>query len=112
MTPINTDGSAPIGMSIAFLVHEFAERAELSSVSLGVTAHLSVVNYVDALEPLYRMVFGYPHGWSVALASDGTEGQHLFLAEGRCDGRISGPMRERTTLVAGETARSARTSTG
>jgi Protein of unknown function (DUF3237) len=45
------------------------------------------------LESLYRMVFDYPHEWSVALGGDGTESQHLFLAEGRCDGRISGPMR-------------------
>jgi hypothetical protein len=44
------------------------------------------------LEPLYRMVFHYPQGWSVALAGEGTEGQHLFLAEGRCDGRMSGRM--------------------
>ena len=45
------------------------------------------------LEPLYRIVFAYPHGWSIVLGADGQESQHLFLAEGRCDGRISGPMR-------------------
>jgi hypothetical protein len=39
------------------------------------------------------MTFVYPHGWSVAFAGEGTEGHHLFLAEGRCDGRISGQMR-------------------
>ncbi len=44
------------------------------------------------LEPLYRMEFTYPQGWSVALAADGTESQHLFVAEGRCDGRLRGPM--------------------
>ena len=44
------------------------------------------------LEPLYRMVFDYPQGWSVALGAGGAESQHLFLAEGRCDGRISGPL--------------------
>ncbi len=44
------------------------------------------------LEPLYRMTFHYSHEWSVALASRGTEGQHLFLAEGRCEGRINGRM--------------------
>ncbi len=44
------------------------------------------------LEQLYRMVFHYPQGWSVALASEGTEGLHLFLAEGRCEGRIRGQM--------------------
>jgi hypothetical protein len=45
------------------------------------------------LEPLNQMTFRYPHEWSVAFAEDSTEGQHLFLAEGRCDGRISGQMR-------------------
>ncbi|MET0143764.1 MAG: DUF3237 family protein [Ilumatobacteraceae bacterium] len=45
------------------------------------------------LEPLYRMVFDYPQGWSVALADEGFEGQHLFLADGRCLGRISGEMK-------------------
>jgi hypothetical protein len=44
------------------------------------------------LEQLYRMVFHYPQGWSVALTSGGAEGHHLFLAEGRCEGRISGRM--------------------
>ena len=44
------------------------------------------------LEPLYRMEFDYPQAWSVALATDGNEGQHLFLAEGRCAGRLSGSM--------------------
>jgi hypothetical protein len=44
------------------------------------------------LEPLYRMVFDYPQGWSVTLGVDGTESQHPFLAQGRCDGRTSGPM--------------------
>jgi hypothetical protein len=45
------------------------------------------------LEPLYQMVFHYPQGWSVTLTEDSSESQHLFLAEGRCDGRISGQMR-------------------
>jgi hypothetical protein len=44
------------------------------------------------LEPLYRMEFDYPQAWSVALAADGNEGQHLFVAEGRCAGRLSGSM--------------------
>src|SRR6188508_2775606 len=38
------------------------------------------------------MVFTYPHEWSVSLAPTGTESQHFFLAEGRCDGRISGAL--------------------
>ena len=45
------------------------------------------------LEPLYRMVFNYPQGWSVTVAADRPESQHLFFAEGRCDGRINGSMR-------------------
>ena len=45
------------------------------------------------LEPLYRMTFQYPHGWSVALRADETESQNLFLAEGRCTGRITGEMK-------------------
>jgi hypothetical protein len=45
------------------------------------------------LEPMYRMVFEYPDGWSVAVGANGPESQHLFFAKGRCDGRISGPMR-------------------
>ena len=44
------------------------------------------------LEPLYRMEFTYPQGWGVSLAEAGPEGQHLFFAEGRCDGRLSGSM--------------------
>ena len=44
------------------------------------------------LEPLYRMVFHYPHGRTVGLAAEGTESHHLYLAEGRCDGRVSGQM--------------------
>lgn len=44
------------------------------------------------LEPLYRMEFDYPHGWGVSLAEDGPEGHHLFLAAGRCEGRLSGSM--------------------
>jgi hypothetical protein len=44
------------------------------------------------LEPLYRMEFHYPQGWSVDLAEDGTESQHLYLAEGRCEGRVTGRL--------------------
>ena len=33
------------------------------------------------LEPLYRMAFDYPHGWSAAVGAGGAESQHLFLAE-------------------------------
>jgi hypothetical protein len=44
------------------------------------------------LDPLYRMIFKYSHGWSVALTSGSREGQHFFLAKGRCEGRITGSM--------------------
>ena len=40
---------------------------------------------------LYRMTLSYSKGWSVNLAkSDSAESQHFFLADGRCEGRISG----------------------
>ena len=46
------------------------------------------------LEPLYRARFTYPAGWSVNLTGpDGTESEHFFLAEGRCEGRIAGRLR-------------------
>jgi hypothetical protein len=44
------------------------------------------------LEPLYRMTFAYPHGWSATVTPEGTEGEYVFLAAGRCEGRISGSM--------------------
>jgi hypothetical protein len=40
------------------------------------------------LEPLYRIRFTYPEGWAVEL--EGGWEQHLFLAEGRCEGAIGG----------------------
>jgi hypothetical protein len=43
------------------------------------------------LEPLYRMTFSYPESWSVEL--EGGWEQHLFLAEGRCAGAITGRFR-------------------
>jgi hypothetical protein len=43
------------------------------------------------LEPLYRVRFTYPEGWAVEL--EGGWQQHLFLAEGRCEGVISGRFR-------------------
>jgi Protein of unknown function (DUF3237) len=43
------------------------------------------------LEPLYRVRFIYPKGWDVVITGPGgTEEQHFYLAEGRCEGRISG----------------------
>ena len=39
------------------------------------------------------MVFTYSEGWSAAVGAGETEGQHLLLAEGGCDGRVSGPMK-------------------
>jgi hypothetical protein len=43
------------------------------------------------LEPLYRMRFRYPEAWAVEL--EGGWEQHLYLAEGRCEGSISGRFR-------------------
>jgi hypothetical protein len=43
------------------------------------------------LEPLYRIRFTYPESWSVEL--EGGWEQHLFLAEGRCEGGINGRFR-------------------
>jgi hypothetical protein len=43
------------------------------------------------LEPLYRVRFDYPEEWSVRL--EGGWEQHFFLAEGRCEGGITGRFR-------------------
>ena len=40
------------------------------------------------LEPLYRVRFTYPQGWEVEL--EGGWQQHLYVAQGRCEGAISG----------------------
>ena len=46
------------------------------------------------LVPLYRVRFIYPEGWEIALSSSSsTEGQHFYLAEGTCEGRIKGKFR-------------------
>ena len=46
------------------------------------------------LLPLYRVRFTYPQGWELALSSpSSTEGQHFYLAEGTCEGRIQGTFR-------------------
>jgi len=45
------------------------------------------------LEPLYRVRFSYSEGWGADLAGpDNPEGRFFFLAEGRCEGRISGRL--------------------
>ena len=43
------------------------------------------------LEPLYRMRFSYPEGWAVEL--EGGWQHHFYLAEGRCEGAVSGRLR-------------------
>lgn len=43
------------------------------------------------LEQLYRIRFTYPEGWGVEL--EGGWEQLFFLAEGRCEGSISGRFR-------------------
>ncbi|HYZ76553.1 MAG TPA: hypothetical protein VE596_04185 [Gaiellaceae bacterium] len=44
------------------------------------------------LEPLYRIRWTTPEGWSVDLF-DGAEGQSFFIAEGRCEGQVMGRFR-------------------
>ena len=43
------------------------------------------------LEPLYRIRFTYPESWAVGL--DGGWQQMFFIAEGRCEGSITGRFR-------------------
>jgi len=46
------------------------------------------------LEPLYRVRFAYSDGWGADLAGpNSNERQFFFLAEGRCEGRVSGRFR-------------------
>lgn len=46
------------------------------------------------LEPLYRVRFTYSDCWTIDLAEpESAESQHFSLAEGRCEGRISGRFR-------------------
>ena len=46
------------------------------------------------LVPLYRVRFTYPEGWEVRLGTpDSIEGQHFYLAEGVCEGRLKGTFR-------------------
>ncbi len=42
------------------------------------------------LEPLYTVEFRYPEHWHVDL---GAESAHFFIAEGRCEGRVTGGFR-------------------
>jgi hypothetical protein len=43
------------------------------------------------LEPLYRIRFTYPESWAVGL--DGGWQQMFFIAEGRCEGWVTGRFR-------------------
>jgi hypothetical protein len=46
------------------------------------------------LKPLYRLRFAYPEAWGINLAgTDSKETQYFFVAEGRCEGRITGRFR-------------------
>jgi hypothetical protein len=46
------------------------------------------------LEPLYQVRFTTPEHWSVKLSgSGGSEAQSFLVAEGRCEGGISGRFR-------------------
>ena len=58
---------------------------------------------------LYRIRFTYPEGWEVGL--EGGWEQHLYFAEGRCEGTISGRFRGANfPRRRARTARSGRTS--
>jgi hypothetical protein len=43
------------------------------------------------LEPLYRIRFTYPESWAVGLEAGWQ--QMLFIAEGRCEGSVTGQYR-------------------
>ena len=43
------------------------------------------------LEHLYRIRFSYPESWVVEL--EGGWEQHLMIAEGRCEGQVTGRFR-------------------
>ena len=58
---------------------------------MGHQHHGSVGSRSVRLEQLYRIRFTYPESWVVAL--EGGWEQHLFLAEGRCEGFITGRFR-------------------
>lgn len=46
------------------------------------------------LEPFYRVTFTTPEDWNLALTGpEGTERQAFLIAEGRCEGGISGRYR-------------------
>jgi len=46
------------------------------------------------LEPLYRVRFTTPERWSVELSGEsGSEAQSFLVAEGRCEGAVSGRFR-------------------
>jgi hypothetical protein len=58
------------------------------------------------LEPLYVVRFRYPESWAIALGPGGAEGQHFFVAEGHCDGRL--PLAPRRLDGAGDRVGGAR----
>jgi hypothetical protein len=46
------------------------------------------------LEPLYGLTFHYPESWFVELDDErGIESEHFLIAEGQCEGQITGRMR-------------------
>lgn len=77
-------------------------RLRISSVVFGARLVREDGSAALRLEQLYRIRFTYPEGWVVGL--EGGWEQHLYLAEGRCEGSISGrfkganfPMRRTAT---------------
>ena len=46
------------------------------------------------LELLYRATFRYPEAWYVEVDGErGLESEHFLIADGRCEGRLSGRLR-------------------
>ena len=66
-------------------------RCEIWSVMLPARWFAGGGSTALRLEQLYRIRFTYPESWVVGL--EGGWEQHLLLAEGRCEGWISGRFR-------------------
>lgn len=78
---------------------EPSRREFLNSVAAAAVAAAQVTpteahQMLPELKPLYRVRFGYPHGWNVRLGAEGSlESRHFYFAEGECTGRIQGRFR-------------------
>ena len=65
------------------------------------------------LESLYRVRFIYPEGWAINITGEqGSEGQHLYFAEGSVQGLSTGTSVPATFPAAALITHSHPTSTG